>query len=203
MTSTITGIFATPVSVSNIDREFTDSEGNFFTVHLDNMMKNKSNFTSVNRNILDSDELTELKLLVEEKLNLFYREIYSPAGNSKLVVTQSWLNLTRCGESHHRHNHPNSFVSGVLYLKSNKNLDKIIFHKAGYEQILIEPTHITAYNCKDVGFSVTTGDLVLFPSSVIHSVLPTESNFRISLAFNSFIKGQIGDSVLLSELTIN
>ena len=203
MTSTVTGIFATPVSVCNIGREFTDSEGNFFTVHLDNMMKNLSNFTSINRNILDSIELAELRSLLEEKLNLFYREIYSPAGDSKSVITQSWLNLTRCGESHHRHSHSNSIISGVLYLKSNKNLDKIIFHKSAYEQISIEPTHITAHNCKEVGFSVGTGDLVLFPSSLVHSVLPTESDFRISLAFNSFIKGQIGDSVLSNKLIIN
>jgi uncharacterized protein (TIGR02466 family) len=203
MTSNITGIFPTPISLSNIGREFNDKEGIFFTKNLDRMMRNSSNHTSIDRYVLDHEELTDLKLLIEEKLNDFYHEIYSPAGNSRLVITQSWINLTKFKEGHHRHNHPNSFVSGVLYLKSDKNLDKIIFHKNTYEQILIEPTKMTDYNCEDIGFNVGTGDLILFPSQLTHSVVSCKSNFRISLAFNSFIKGQIGDEVLLSQLTIN
>jgi hypothetical protein len=31
-------------------------------------------------------------------------------------VTQSWLNWTKPGQWHHKHSHPNSLYSGVLYL---------------------------------------------------------------------------------------
>jgi uncharacterized protein (TIGR02466 family) len=203
MTSAITGIFETPIYQSNIDREFTDEEGYIFSHHLDlMMMKNESNAISINRYILDTPELKDLKAIIENKLNDFFKKIYSPADAVSLVITQSWLNLTKKGESHRKHRHANSFISGVLYLKSSKTLDKIIFHKDNYEQLLISPTEVTSYNCRDVGFSVETGDLILFPSSLIHSVLPIETDYRISLAFNSFIKGQLGDNVSLTELVL-
>ena len=37
------------------------------------------------------------------------------ASTDKLVITQSWLNKNKKGESHHEHVHPNSMVSGVWY----------------------------------------------------------------------------------------
>ena len=50
---------------------------------------------------------------------------------------------------------------------------------------------------------VTTGLLVMFPSRLEHSVLnKKENNQRISLAFNTFIKGDIGDQKGLTHLIL-
>ena len=52
-----------------------------------------------------------------------------------------------------------------------------------------------------MGFSVGTCDLVLFPSSLAHMVEQTESqDTRISLSFNTFLKGLIGDEPTLTAL---
>ena len=46
-------------------------------------------------------------------------------------------------------------------------------------------------------------DIVLFPSSLIHGVFPKKgTNTRISLSFNVFFKGKIGNAERLTELTI-
>ena len=58
----------------------------------------------------------------------------------------------------------------------------------------------TIWNLKTEKVSVKEGDLLLFPSWTIHSVdlNKTKDQERISLAFNTFPKGRMGQ---LSEAT--
>ena len=55
------------------------------------------------------------------------------AKNVKPYITQSWLNYTRANQFHHRHEHPNSFVSGVLYINADKATDRINFYNKRHE----------------------------------------------------------------------
>jgi ectoine hydroxylase-related dioxygenase (phytanoyl-CoA dioxygenase family) len=58
-----------------------------------------------------------------------------------------------------------------------------------------------SFNSSSWWFPVKTGDIVIFPSSLIHSVETKQgNNTRISLAFNVFIKGTIGINNSLTEL---
>ena len=48
-------------------------------------------------------------------------------------------------------------------------------------------------NAESVSFEVNKGDVLLFPSTLSHSVDENFSNdTRYSLAFNAFVKGQFG-----------
>jgi len=50
---------------------------------------------------------------------------------------------------------------------------------------------------------VVPGLLMMFPSRLEHSVITKkESNNRISLAFNTFIKGDLGDQIGLTRLVL-
>jgi len=50
---------------------------------------------------------------------------------------------------------------------------------------------------------VDVGDLVLFPSSLVHEVERTAgAHIRVRMAFNAFIKGEIGSVVRLNSLTV-
>ena len=50
--------------------------------------------------------------------------------------------------------------------------------------------------------NIQTGDIVLFPSHVMHKIRKNESNLpRFSLAFNYFVKGKFGKEEF--ELEIN
>ena len=52
-------------------------------------------------------------------------------------------------------------------------------------------------------FPVKTGDLIMFPSSTTHQVETKQgNNTRISLAFNTFISGLIGEPECLNELNL-
>ena len=118
-----------------------------------------------------------------------------------LRITQSWLNYTDTGQNHHRHPHPNSYISGVFYLNANPEVDKIYFFKEEYKQLLIDPQTFNLWNSTSWWLPVGTGDLLIFPSNLIHMVDNTiNKETRISLAFNTFPVGLLGDEDHLDSL---
>ena len=61
---------------------------------------------------------------------------------------------------------------------------------------------MTKYNSSEY-ISVQTGDLILFPSELEHYVeLVKSSSDRISLSFNTFVRGNIGSDELLEGLKL-
>ena len=122
-----------------------------------------------------------------------------PKNDVRLKITQSWLNWTKPGEYHHKHAHPNSLISGCFYVNAKKETDKIVFYKEIYQQIKFPPIAWNAYNSESWWYSIGTNDLIFFPSHLNHMVQPVGGeDTRISLAFNTFPIGHIGDE---SELT--
>ena len=107
-------------------------------------------------------------------------------------------------QAHHEHEHPNSYLSGVYYIDANKKLDSIMFSNKRYTgQISLPATQYNDYNSKSYKLSVSTDDIILFPSSTTHRVDTKKGkNERLSLAFNVFIKGNLGDEYELWKLKI-
>jgi uncharacterized protein (TIGR02466 family) len=118
-------------------------------------------------------------------------------------ITQSWLNYTEPGQSHPKHAHPNSVISGVMYINADENTDKIFFFREMYQQIRPAIRECNIFNSESWNFPVKTSRLVLFPSHLFHMVETKEGdNTRVSLAFNTFLKGVIGDEDDLAELRL-
>ena len=118
-------------------------------------------------------------------------------------ITQSWLNYTEPGQSHHKHAHPNSVISGVLYINADQNTDKIFFFRQIFEQIKPAIRETNVFNSESWNAPVKTGQVVLFPSHLLHMVETKEGdNTRVSLAFNTFLKGVIGEEIDLAELKL-
>ena len=65
--------------------------------------------------------------------------------NIKIYITQSWLNYTNFKQYHHAHSHNNSFVSGVFYLKADKNFDFISFKSPPRPSLLELDTYINMF----------------------------------------------------------
>lgn len=166
--------------------------------------KSMGNTMTSNVTILDCRELTKIKNFIKTSVDTYFENIYKPKTNCKLKITQSWINFTLCGEYHHRHDHPNSLVSGVFYIEAEQDVDSIFFFNRDYKQIQIAPKEHNVFNSDSWQFSVKTNDLIIFPSSLSHMVTTTKStNTRISLAFNTFVTGDIGDVSGLTNLKIN
>jgi len=197
--ATVESIFPTPIYISKLDRNLNEKELNF----LKNISLNEEKRQSFNTFILNEKQLFLLKNNLQNHIdNFFYNELkYSQ--KAKPYITQSWLNVINKNQSHHRHDHVNSFLSGVYYVKANRNFDKIQFNKEEYNTISPTVDGYNIYNSNGWWFQINSGDVFIFPSSLNHEVsLKNDDNKRISLAFNIFLKGELGEEKNLAFLKL-
>jgi uncharacterized protein (TIGR02466 family) len=196
----IHNIFPTPVGRYKLSRDLTEEELSF--IKSQESRANMGNLTSNDSMILDKHPMTKLRDFIESHLFEYFTTIYDPKYGAGLKITQSWINFTEPGQYHHKHAHSNSLVSGVFYPQAKGDVDKIIFYSDEYRQINLVPNEWNLWNSDSWWFNVGTGDLILFPSSLSHMVeTVTDKDTRISLSFNTFPVGQVGDDFAMSELT--
>ena len=201
MEATINGIFPTPIYISKLDRELTQLELKFVDKSKKDFYKNDGNITSNNNYILNEKPFANIKKKLDLKVQDYFDKVISPANNITPYITQSWLNYTETNQYHHKHSHPNSLVSGVFYINCHEEHDKIKFFNDNYKTIKLEVKDWNMWNSESWWFTVNTGDVILFPSSLTHMVETKQGdNTRISLAFNVFIKGTVGNNKNLTEL---
>jgi uncharacterized protein (TIGR02466 family) len=199
----INSIFPTPIYISKLNREFTNKELSFIDKTKNDCGKNEGNITSNNNYILNNKEFKNLKEELDLRVQDYFQKVISPTDAITPYITQSWLNYTETNQYHHKHAHPNSLVSGVFYINCDDKFDKIKFFNDKYKTIKPEIKDWNIWNSESWWFSVKTGDVILFPSSLTHMVETKEgTNTRISLAFNTFIKGKIGNNKNLTELIL-
>tara|TARA_E500000331_G_scaffold314599_1_gene324046 strand:+ start:381 stop:1010 length:630 start_codon:yes stop_codon:yes gene_type:complete len=199
-------LFPIPVYITSIDRKFTKKELQFVNEQKKYCVNNTGNFHTKDTYILNRPEFINIKKFIEEVCQSYLDNVICPKKDIKIYVTQSWLNYTEQNQFHHEHSHDNSFASGVLYFDSDKDTDSIKFlNPNSHRQISpeIDETKYNLWNSNSWFFSVETGQVVMFPSSTIHKVdIKKNSNVRISLAFNTFLKGKIGSNIDLTELIL-
>lgn len=196
-------LFAVPVAKSSIGRSYTGSELKYMESQLQPPAKAINNYASSNKNVLDHDELKDMRTIIQGHLDNYFKTVYNTSNNVSLQITQSWLTLSHKGESHHSHTHPNSVVSGVVYINVGRD-DGINFYRN--EENLwfeLEPSETNYYNSYKIHVATKVGDLILFPSNVKHGVREvTEDIKRISLSFNTFFSGEMGNPEFSNALRI-
>lgn len=194
-------IFPTTILNGSINRPFSDDELSVVNINKDKIYKNTGNSTSINKYVLEEAEMKDLKDICLKYLDLYLKDVYKN-NEIEIYITQSWINYSNKDEFHHRHYHANSFLSGVLYIDTNEN-DCISFINPVKEIIQINPV---AYDFKNAGgwdVIVKSGDIVIFPSHLDHEVPSVKANkTRISLGFNSFVRGNLGTLHNISELKL-
>ena len=197
----INTLFPTPLVFAKLPRKFSEEEVAFIQKCALNITKNTGNTTSIDRYVLDEPVMANIKSFLQFYINYFMSNIEAPYNPVEAYITQSWLNYTQPGEFHHKHEHPNSYLSGVLYINADPDKDKIYFYKSGYKRINLPTEQFNQFNSESWWFNVGTCDLVIFPSYLTHMVEQTESkDTRISLSFNTFLKGYIGAEESLTAL---
>ena len=197
----IHNLFPIPVGIYKLERNLTEIELAF--IKGQDTRPNMGNTTSADNTILRNKELTKLRDFIETSIADYFKTIHNPKHNVNLRITQSWCNYTEPGQWHHKHAHPNSFVSGVFYPQANKETDKIYFYRDGFQMIKLPPQDWNVWNSESWWFEVATGDLILFPSSLTHMVETVQgTDTRISLSFNTFPVGVVGEEMNLTGLKL-
>ena len=107
------------------------------------------------------------------------------------IVKEIWVNVLQNGGSQSLHNHANCFASGVLYLTpSDRSACTTFTRSMGGGEFAFRNTHagVTTgpFNAeKWVTPLPEPGDLILFPSHLLHEVPVNKGEERITLAFNA------------------
>ncbi|MET0657761.1 MAG: putative 2OG-Fe(II) oxygenase [Steroidobacteraceae bacterium] len=106
-------------------------------------------------------------------------------------LKEMWVNVLGTGGRQAMHNHANSFISGVAYLTRTHPDSRTVFMKSpGGSEFAFKNDHegVTTgpYNAdKWISMPPEPGDIVLFPSYLMHAVPANPGERRITLAFNA------------------
>ena len=106
-------------------------------------------------------------------------------------LKEMWVNVLDHGGHQAMHNHANSFISGVVYLTPTHAQSQTVFMRApGGTDFMFRNDHQgmtpSKYNAdKWISPAPQPGDMVLFPSYLMHAVPPNRGERRITLAFNA------------------
>lgn len=127
----------------------------------------------------------------------------------ELKITQCWANKSEFKQWHHPHIHSNSIVSGVFYVTDSNSstwfsTSSIWNLLSGENSDNVKLTYNNNKNSIIHKQQTIQGDLIIFPSSLYHSVdehLILDSD-RYSISFNSFPSGKIGNFPSLSGMEI-
>jgi uncharacterized protein (TIGR02466 family) len=137
----------------------------------------------------DSPLLGETAALIKPKLVEFGAHLFGE--RLPWALKEMWVNVLDRGGRQAMHNHANSFISGVVYLTPTHPSAQTVFMKSpgGHDFLFkndhagIAPTEFSAD--KWVSPAPEPGDLVLFPSYLLHAVPPNQGERRITLAVNA------------------
>jgi hypothetical protein len=133
--------------------------------------------------------LSEVSALVVPRLVDFGSLLFGE--NLDWSIKEMWLNTLEHGGHQALHSHANSFISGVVYLTACHTSARTVFHRGlGGNEFTFKNDHAGArvgpFNgSKWVVPEVAPGDLVLFPSYLLHEVPQNQGSTRLSLSFNA------------------
>lgn len=199
----VMGLFPTPLVESSLGRNLTDEERKF----IDSLEKDKNdnifNYVSENSYVLEDSRLSDIKYRIECAIKFYVDNIICPGDDIDFYITQSWITWTHPGGRHFSHVHTNSIISGVLYIDVDPTTDNITFTKGDDNVFDFKPSVFNPFNSDNWIVPVENNKILLFPSSLKHSVNPTKNpNTRISLAFNTFVTGLLGANGKLNMLKL-
>jgi len=197
-------IFPHPLYFSKLERALTTEELKTINEYKKKTYKNAGNTTSSEKNVLENKTLKNLKKDLHTKIMDYFDKVICTDNLITPYITQSWISYTETNQFHHRHSHPNSYISGVFYIDAQKGVDSVTFYKSIREETIeLNITKYNPFNSSSCSFPVETGNIFLFRSSLIHGVDKKKgTNTRSSLSFNVFFKGTIGDAKKSTELIL-
>ena len=112
-------------------------------------------------------------------------------------ISGMWANVTNPNHRHHVHIHPNSLLSGVIYIKTPENCAGTLFTDPRPGARVFEPSYeeFSIWNSGRFNFPAETGSIITWPSWMSHGVergfTVDETEERIVIAFNVQMVGNI------------
>lgn len=172
---------------------------------------NVENSITTDTYLLDRPEFSDLKQYISDFIHVYTERVFK--SRQQIEIKQSWCNWNLSGESHPKHIHPNSYLSGVMFIKSDENSAPLMIEnhlrpyylyvdlwnaKEHEENKQFPPDKYSSLGNSAIPIPPIEGNIVLFPSPTPHLVPQNPSSRdRLTLAFNTFPKlpfGSEGDA---------
>jgi hypothetical protein len=137
----------------------------------------------------DSPLLVDAAARISPKLTEFGVQLFGE--RIGWSVKEMWVNVLETGGHQAMHNHANSFVSGVIYLtRTHPGSQTVFMRSPGGTDFMFRNDHASVEHGpftadKWISPAPQPGDMVLFPSYLMHAVPPNQGDRRITLAFNA------------------
>jgi uncharacterized protein (TIGR02466 family) len=195
-------LFPIPIQVSKPEVDLSSIKA-----HIDKLntkidtIKHEGYSHPFNDQLFSNKVFESVKVALKKEVDVFMREVLLYKYDDSFFSC-SWFNVNEPKSSHHRHYHPNSIVSGVLFVEVPEKSGQLIFITPHNRDIVVERkknADQNSFSCTSFAPRQESGTLILFPSFVEHLVTQNNSNKnRYSISFNVFVKGHLGHS---GELT--
>ena len=159
--------------------------------------------SSKDKYILRNKKLKRLQKDIQTCIDDYKNEIMSC--DQELYMTNSWVNFLLPQKRFPIHHHSNSIVSGVYYIKTDKETPDIEFEHPNTNlwRLTWKRKEFNHENNLSSYIKIRENMLILFPSTLWHSVNKNVSSAtRVSLSFNTFLRGELDSNNYLAELTL-
>ena len=201
----IDAVFATPVYKS--DNLYNLKEEQIQYLKTLGTIKNKGgNYITPRKDILEDEAMKDFKHWCLLNVTAFGKQL-GASDKTSFYITQSWMNTNPPHSYHHTHMHPNSIFSCIYYVSGDKCPtyfyrydDRTSFGNFSFYD---GDKGSNPYTASKVGVMNEVGRLVIFPSSMVHDVDKNEgTKDRVTISFNTFIRGEMGDPENSNHLII-
>ncbi len=183
-------LFASNIMVSSIEEDTSELDIKDFEI-VDSGTSGQRSGASDNYFVLK--KYPKIEKLILEKFKYFTERMrYS----NEFRITTSWITEMKRGDYSQKHNHKNSFYSGVYYFdKYEDKSGNIVFQSpvADFQDFFISPKEFTIENSTSWSVEPEKGRLIFFPSYLKHMIMENYGETpRYSLAFNIVPVGEYG-----------
>ena len=182
-------LFSIPIYENTCDDDLGDLEKECIrrsTLDSGRVVSNSGGWQS-NAITSDDDFFSEFILEIEEQANNFAKELEIC---QKVKLSNLWININGYKDYNCRHNHPESIISGVFYVKVPDKSSKLKFFHPSVDLMVRDWNLNVDLKCNKYTSSIweifpEDGKLLLFPSWLDHEVDQNLSQEkRISISFN-------------------
>ena len=198
-----------PKMVARTKVEFTDEDLKFILKQNYRRTVANNGSLTINEKLLDLPELKTLNNSILKEIEKCCYEILLFEDEVKPIITDSWCVINKPGDWSPAHKHYNNNLSAVLYLKKPENSGEILFHRDDAvmtdnfsTQMVFKFKKRNHFNSHIGSMKTEAGDMIIFPSSLNHSVQLNETKEdRIAIALNIFLEGKFDAGTLASVHT--
>ncbi|NKB19497.1 MAG: hypothetical protein GKS01_03030 [Alphaproteobacteria bacterium] len=187
--SKIHNLFPTPLWVVDFEKDVFTSVNQEIESGLETLIESRPEVPSggtlqTDTDLYEFEEFAEIAALIGTSVKgaLDFLSIKEP-----FEITGMWANINPVGGVNTPHTHPNNYLSGVYYVRTDDGSDQIFFADPRPPASVVSPPveEDNIYTGNEASVEAKIGRLIMFPAWLTHGVPANRSGKdRISISFN-------------------